>query len=83
MAKLFLGRKITRENFLGMLVGDMFFVPDRITVLSIPDEFQVEAMVAVGNPGPKESLPEELQKRELPNDRKKLAETVCEGAFRF
>jgi len=53
------------------------------TVLAIPDDFQVEAMAAVGNPGPKESLPEELQKRELPNDRKKLAETVCEGAFRF
>jgi nitroreductase len=53
------------------------------TVLAIPDDFQVEAMAAVGMPGPKESLPEELQKRELPNDRKKLVETVCEGAFRF
>ena len=53
------------------------------TVLAIPDDFQVEAMAAVGKPGPKESLPEELQKRELPNDRKKLAETVCEGVFRF
>lgn len=53
------------------------------TELAIPDDFQVEAMAAVGMPGPKESLPEELRKRELPNDRKKLAETVCEGAFRF
>ena len=51
--------------------------------LAIPDDFQVEAMAAVGMPGPKESLPEELRKRELPNDRKMLAETVCEGAFGF
>jgi len=28
--------------------------------LRIPDEFQVEAMAAVGRPGPKELLPEEL-----------------------
>ncbi|NVN91760.1 MAG: nitroreductase family protein [Desulfuromonadales bacterium] len=53
------------------------------TVLNIPDEFHVEAMVAVGRPGARESLPEELQKREIPNDRKKLTETVCEGPFRF
>lgn len=53
------------------------------TELAIPDDFQVEAMAAVGMPGPKESLPEALQKRELPNERKKLAETVCEGVFGF
>jgi len=53
------------------------------TVLGIPEGFQVEAMVAVGKPGQKESLPEEMQKGESPNDRRKLAGTICEGPFRF
>ncbi len=51
--------------------------------LRIPDEFQVEAMAAVGKPGVKEVLPEKLQKRESPNDRRKLSESICEGPFRF
>src|SRR5437660_5419256 len=51
--------------------------------LRIPDEFQVEAMAAVGKPAPKEVLPEKLQKRESPNDRRKLSESICEGPFRF
>ena len=50
--------------------------------LRIPDEFQVEAMAAVGWPGPKELLPEKLQTRENPNDRRKLLESVFEGAFK-
>jgi hypothetical protein len=50
--------------------------------LRIPDEFQVEAMAAVGKPGPKESLPEKLQAREIPNDRRKVSESVLQGPFR-
>jgi nitroreductase len=49
--------------------------------LRIPDEFEVEAMAAVGRPGPKELLPEKLQAREIPNDRRKLSESVYEGPF--
>jgi hypothetical protein len=49
--------------------------------LRIPDEFQVEAMAAVGKPGPKELLPEKLQARETPNDRRKLSDSVYEGPF--
>jgi len=51
------------------------------TELRIPDDFQVEAMAAVGRPGPKELLPEKLQARETPNDRRKLSESVFEGRF--
>jgi nitroreductase len=51
------------------------------TSLAIPDEYQVEAMVAVGKPGARESLPEKLQAIEAPNDRRPLAKTVCEGPF--
>jgi nitroreductase len=50
--------------------------------LAIPEEFQVEAMAAVGKPGPKELLPEKLQARETPSDRRKLSESVFEGPFK-
>jgi len=51
--------------------------------LQVPDEYQVEAMAAIGLPGPKESLPEMLQAKEAPNDRRPIAQSVCEGPFRL
>lgn len=51
-------------------------------VLEIPDDYQVEAMIAIGKRGQKESLPAELQQRESPSDRKELKEIVVEGKFR-
>ncbi|MBA2565937.1 MAG: nitroreductase family protein [Gemmatimonadetes bacterium] len=51
--------------------------------LRIPEGFQVEAMIAIGQPGQKESLPQTLQERETPNQRRKLEETICEGPFAF
>ena len=51
------------------------------TQLRIPDDFQVEAMAAVGRPGPKEVLSEKLQAREHPNDRRKLSESIFERPF--
>jgi nitroreductase len=53
------------------------------TALSIPDDFQVEAMVAVGLPGSPEVLPEQLRSKEAPRDRRKLEETICAGPFCF
>ncbi len=53
------------------------------SILNIPDEFRIEAMVAIGKPGDKESLPGELQARESPNDRRKLEQTICEGPYSF
>lgn len=51
--------------------------------LNIPDVFQVEAMIAVGKPGKKEELPDDLREREQPSPRKNLSETVMEGTFRL
>jgi nitroreductase len=51
--------------------------------LAVPDDFAVEAGVAIGRPGPKENLPPSLQEREFPNSRKPLSETVAEGVFRW
>jgi nitroreductase len=53
------------------------------TELAVPEEFEVEAMAAIGKPGAKEDLPEKMQKGESPNDRKPLSEIACEGPFRF
>ncbi len=51
------------------------------TKLNIPDDYQVEAMAAVGRPGRIENLPEQLQFRETPSERRPLDQTVCEGVF--
>jgi len=53
------------------------------TALNIPDGYRVEAMAAIGKPGKKEDLPEELQKRETPNARRPLKDTICDGPFRL
>jgi len=45
------------------------------------DPVQVKAMAAVARPGPKELLPEKLQARESPNDRRKLSDSIFEGPF--
>ncbi len=52
------------------------------TELGVPDEYSVEAMVAIGHPGNIEDLPENRREQELPSDRKKLSEIVMEGRFR-
>ena len=51
------------------------------TVLRVPNDFQVEAMAAIGKPGKKQDLPAGLQEREAPNDRRALAELVSEGPY--
>jgi nitroreductase len=49
--------------------------------LKIPDDFRVEAMAVIGKPGKKEDLPQGLQERETPNDRRNLSEIAIEGPF--
>ena len=49
--------------------------------LEVPDEFAVEAMFAVGERAPPETLPEELQERERPSDRKPVDELAHRGRF--
>jgi len=50
--------------------------------LDVPeDEFDVEAMVAIGERGDPESLPEDLQEREFPKGRKSLDEITFNGRF--
>lgn len=49
--------------------------------LGLPDDLQVEAMAAVGHPGPVENLPEGLREREQPSGRKPVAEIAFEGGL--
>ena len=49
--------------------------------LSIPDDYNVEIMIAIGKHGKIEDLPEALRVREKPSDRKPLEEIVFEGKF--
>ena len=51
------------------------------TDLGIPEDYSVEMMIALGKPGKVEDLPEPLQSREAPSDRKPLSEIVFEGKF--
>jgi nitroreductase len=51
-------------------------------VLNIPDDYEVEAMIAIGKPGKKENLTEKLQEREFPSTRKKVSEIAFEGKFK-
>jgi len=51
-------------------------------VLNVSDDYEVEAMAAVGMPGKVEELPEKLREREFPSTRKRLSEIVFEGKLR-
>lgn len=53
------------------------------TQLGVPEGFAVHCVVAVGEQGPRESLPAALQERELPNGRQALEAMVAEGRFSF
>ncbi|SDJ54683.1 nitroreductase family protein [Natronorubrum texcoconense] len=49
--------------------------------LEVPEEFAVEAMFAVGEHAPPETLSEDLRERERPSGRKDLEEIVHRGRF--
>ena len=72
-------------NAQGLVVHGMqgFDYEKAKTVLQIPEYFRVEAMVAVGRSAPLTVLPEALQAREVPSDRRKLKDSMCEGVFRL
>lgn len=53
------------------------------TTLKVPDHFAVAAMFALGRPGDTTQLPEDYREDEVPNQRRPVRESICEGAFNF
>jgi nitroreductase len=51
------------------------------TILHIPDEYALHAVIALGYQGEKSALPEHLQIREIPNARRPITESLYEGLF--
>lgn len=51
--------------------------------LGVPDDYDVEAMIAIGRPGDPADLPAALRDRETPSGRKKIEEFTREGRFAF
>jgi nitroreductase len=52
--------------------------------LNVPDDYSVEAMIAIGKPGNPDNLPENYRDMDLnPTSRKPVEEFAREGKFRF
>ncbi|MBI4604662.1 MAG: nitroreductase family protein [Planctomycetes bacterium] len=51
--------------------------------LKVADDFDIEAMIAIGRPGDPARLPSELREIEVPSGRKKVEEIAREGPFAF
>jgi nitroreductase len=50
-------------------------------VLRVPAAYAIEAMIVLGKRGDPALLDESQRKREVPSDRRPLAQSVCEGPF--
>lgn len=51
--------------------------------LAIPEDYAVDAMIALGRPGDPADLPEAARKMEQPSQRKPISEISCAGKFSF
>jgi nitroreductase len=58
-----------------------FDIPRTASELGVPDNFRVEAAIAIGRPGDRAVLPEALRAREQPSGRVPLSQLVSEGSF--
>ena len=58
-----------------------FDIPRAFAELGFPEGYRVEMAIAIGRKGDKATLPDYLQGREMPSDRKPLSETVFEGKY--
>jgi nitroreductase len=58
-----------------------FDIPRAAIELKVPENYRVEAAIAIGRRGDKSALPEALQAREAPNGREPVARFAFEGGF--
>jgi nitroreductase len=68
---------------MGLVVHGMagFDAEKARTVLNIPENYDVLAMIAAGKPGKIDVLPADQREREVPSGRKKIEEFATEGGF--
>jgi len=59
-----------------------FDIPRAAAELGVPDDYRVEAVIAIGRQGDKSTLPEALQAREIPSTREPIEKFAFEGSFR-
>lgn len=52
------------------------------SVTGAPDRYRIEAAIAIGYPGDKAALPEALQQREAPSDRRPLDDSIFHGTVK-
>lgn len=58
-----------------------FFQDKAREALQVPDDFAIDAFIALGRRGSIDALPDDLKARETPTPRRSLAESVFEGTF--
>jgi len=51
------------------------------SILSIPEAYAIQALIAIGYQGPAEALPEHLRAREQPNGRRPIEQSIYTGSF--
>lgn len=52
-------------------------------LLGVPEDYAIEVIIALGKPGEKERLPEDLLVKETPTDRLPVSAVLAEGRFAF
>lgn len=52
-------------------------------VLKVPEDYDINALIAIGYQGQKDELPDSLQKREQPSIRRPLKESLFEGTYGY
>lgn len=60
-----------------------FNIPAARAALQVPDDYEIEAFVALGRPAEKAVLPQDFHALEVPTSRRPLADFVREGIFSF
>lgn len=77
----YLSLEAWRRGYLTHAMGG-FRKGEALKQLNIPEDYELITIVALGVYGNKENLPEELQLKDIPNERKPLEELIYRGTFK-
>lgn len=77
----FLSLQARKKGLITHAMGG-FYKDKAREVLGIPEEYDIQALVAIGYQDEKEKLTEDMQQREEPSPRRPVEESLMEGSFR-